>query len=153
MIDLHTHILPGVDDGLNTEDEAVEFARVAYEDGVRTIVATPHCKEGSWDNTREDMLTGVERLRDRLEREGVEIRLEPGAEVHLAPELVQRVSDGRAPTLADNGKTLLLELSLSQYPVELFLTQVNIALLDCEPLFFVLVLPHRKGYRALLAGV
>ena len=119
MIDLHTHILPGVDDGLNTEDEAVEFARVAYEDGVRTIVATPHCKEGSWDNTREDMLTGVERLRDRLEREGVEIRLEPGAEVHLAPELVQRVSDGRAPTLADNGKTLLLELSLSQYPVEL----------------------------------
>jgi len=42
-----------------------------------------------------------------------------GAEVHLAPELVQRVSDGRAPTLADNGKTLLLELSLSQYPVEL----------------------------------
>ena len=43
MIDLHTHILPGVDDGLNTEDEAVEFARVAQEDGVRTIVATPHC--------------------------------------------------------------------------------------------------------------
>ena len=69
MIDLHTHILPGVDDGLNTEDEAVEFARVAYEDGVRTIVATPHCKEGSWDNTRDDMLAGVERLRDRLERE------------------------------------------------------------------------------------
>jgi protein-tyrosine phosphatase len=119
MIDLHTHILPGVDDGLNTEDEAVEFARVAQEDGVRTIVATPHCKEGSWDNTRDDILAAVERLRERLDREGVEVRLEPGAEVHLVPELVQRVGDGRALTLGDNGKTLLLELSLSQYPVEL----------------------------------
>ena len=41
MIDLHTHILPGVDDGVRTEDEAVEFARVAAADGVEVIVATP----------------------------------------------------------------------------------------------------------------
>lgn len=119
MIDLHTHILPGIDDGVKTEDESVEFARMAVADGVTTIVATPHCKDGFYENRRAAVLEGVARLRVRLERDGVALRLEPGAEVHICPELPERVRDGRAPTLADNGTTLLLELSLSQYPVEL----------------------------------
>lgn len=119
MIDLHTHILPGVDDGVETDDEAVEFARCAVHDGVRVIVATPHCRDGFHQNDRRSVLDGVARLRERLDREGVGVRIEPGAEVHLCPDLVERVRDGRAPTLADNGRTLLLELSLSQYPVEL----------------------------------
>jgi protein-tyrosine phosphatase len=119
MIDLHTHILPGIDDGVKTEDEAVEFARVAAADGTEVIVATPHCKEGSWVNERQDVLDAVARLARRLAVEGIGVRLEPGAEVHLVPDLVQRVADGRAPTLGDNRRTLLLELSLSQYPVEL----------------------------------
>ena len=119
MIDLHTHILPGVEDGVTTEDEAVEFARVAHADGVRTIVATPHCREGFYFNDRSLVLRSVGRLRSRLEREGLELELLPGAEVHLVPDLVERIRDGRAPTLADNGKTLLLELSLNQYPVDI----------------------------------
>jgi len=119
MIDIHSHILPGIDDGVKTEDDAVVFARMAAGDGIDTIVATPHCKEGFYFNDRPTVLREVERMRARLDAEGVRIRLEPGAEVHLCPDLVQRVADGRAPTLMDNGRTLLLELSLSQYPVEL----------------------------------
>jgi protein-tyrosine phosphatase len=119
MIDIHTHILPGVDDGVQSEDEAVEFARMAAEDGVRVIVATPHCREGSYENVRSDVLEHVARLRSRLTREGIPIDLQPGAEVHIAPELLVRVREGRAPTLADNGRTLLLELSLSQVPIQL----------------------------------
>ncbi len=119
MIDIHTHILPGVDDGVKTEDEAVEFARVAAGDGVRTIVATPHCREGFFVNERAAVLEHVERLRRRLASEAIQIELLPGAEVHIGPDLVERIGDGRAPTLGDNGKTLLFELSLSQYPVEL----------------------------------
>ena len=46
MIDLHTHILPGVDDGVKTVEESLEFARVAAADGIEVIVATPHCREG-----------------------------------------------------------------------------------------------------------
>lgn len=114
MIDIHTHILPGVDDGVESEDEAVEFARVAWEDGTRTLVATPHCKEGFYVNDRDAVLAGVDRLRARLRAERVELEVLPGAEVHLCDDLVSRIVDGRAPTLADNRKTLLLELSLSQ---------------------------------------
>lgn len=119
MIDLHTHILPGYDDGVKDEDGAVAFAKMAIEDGTRTIVATPHCREGFFFIEREEMLERVARLRDVLLGAGLEVELLPGAEVHLCPDLVTRVRDGRAPTLADNGKTLLLELSLSNYPVEL----------------------------------
>jgi len=119
MIDIHTHILPGIDDGVKTEDDAVEFARMAAEDGVRTIVATPHCRDGFYVNERADVLAMTATLRERLARESVEVELVAGAEVHICPELVERILDGRAPTLGNNGKTLLLELSLTQYPVEL----------------------------------
>ncbi len=119
MIDLHTHILPGIDDGVKSEDEAVEFARVARADGVKTIVATPHCKEGFYFNDRPAVLAAVARLRRRLAAEGVDLDLVPGAEVHLCADLPARIRDGRAPTLADNGRTLLLELSLTQYPPDL----------------------------------
>jgi protein-tyrosine phosphatase len=104
---------------VETEAEALEFARAAHADGIRTIVATPHCKEGVWFNDRDRVLEHVKRLSAALVENGVEIDLRPGAEVHICPDLVKRVKDGRAPTLGDNGVTLLLELSLTQYPVEL----------------------------------
>jgi len=129
MIDLHTHILPAIDDGVQTDEEALEFARMARDDGVTRIVATPHCKEGFYFNDRATVLAGVERLGRVLAREGVGIELLPGAEVHLCPDLLDRIRDGRAPTLNDNGKTLLLELSLTQYPVllEKLLFQLKLA--------------------------
>lgn len=135
MIDLHSHILPGVDDGVRTEDDAVEFARMAEADGVRTIVATPHCREGFFSNEREQVLSDVASLRERFERESVGIDLIPGAEVHLCPDLVARIKDGRAPTLGDNGKTLLLELSLSQYPVEIENVVFQLKLAGILPIF------------------
>ena len=119
MIDLHTHILPGVDDGVKDEDEAVEFARAAFADGVRTLVATPHSKDGFFENGRAQVRAAVERLEGKLREAGIGLMLLPGAEVYVAPDLVERVKDGRALTLGDNGKTLLLELSLSQYPMDL----------------------------------
>lgn len=119
MIDIHTHVLPGVDDGVKTDEESVEFCRVALADGVHTIVATPHCREGFYFVTRDEVDRRVADLRRSLVHEGLEVEVLPGAEVHIAPELVERVRDGRAPTLGANGRTLLLELSLSQYPVQL----------------------------------
>jgi len=135
MIDLHTHIIPGVDDGVESDEQALAFARIAVEDGIRTVVATPHCNEGSWFNDRDTVLAGVERLRALLLREGIPLRVEPGAEVRLCPELVERVGDGRAPTLGDNGKTLLLELSLTQHPVGLDNVVFQLRLAGIEVLF------------------
>jgi len=119
VIDLHTHILPGVDDGVKTMDDAVAFARVAAGDGVRTIVATPHYRDGFYINARADVLEGVAALNARLQAEQVEISVLPGAEVHVSADIIERVKSGHAPTLADNGRTVLFELSMSQYPIDL----------------------------------
>jgi protein-tyrosine phosphatase len=135
MIDLHAHILPGLDDGVRSEDEAVAFARMAAADGVRLMVATPHCKEGYWSNDREIVLREVAKLKGLLREADVDLAIEPGAEVHLCADLVERVRDGRAPTLADNGKTLLLELSLTQYPVDLENLIFKLKLAGIEPVF------------------
>ncbi len=142
MIDLHTHILPGIDDGVKTEDEAVEFARVAAADGIRTLVATPHCRDGFYANDRTAVLDGVAALRRRLASEGVGLEVVPGAEVHVAPDLVARVRDGRAPTLGDNGRTVLFELSMSQYPVELERT-----LFDLRVAGLVVLIAHPERIR------
>lgn len=129
MIDLHTHILPGVDDGVETIDDAVEFARVAAGDGVKTIVATPHYREGFYINARPDVLAGVLALNARLKSEGVALSVLPGAEVHISADLIERVKAGHAPTLADNGRTVLFELSMSQPQPDLenFVFQMRLA--------------------------
>ena len=129
MIDLHTHILPGVDDGVKTMDDAVAFARVAAADGVTTVVATPHYREGFYVNARPDVLAGVESLNGRLRAEGITLSVLPGAEVHISADLVERVKSGHAPTLADNGRTVLFELSMSQPQPDLenFVFQMRLA--------------------------
>ena len=129
MIDLHTHILPGIDDGAKTMDDAVAFARVAAADGVSTIVATPHYRNGFFINARPEVLAGVAAVNARLEAEKIPLTVLPGAEVHISADLVARVKSGHAPTLADNGRTVLFELSMSQYPLELenFVFQMRIA--------------------------
>ena len=135
MIDIHTHILPGIDDGVKTDEEAVAFARMAAADGVRAIVATPHCKEGFFFVQRPEVHAAVERLRGLLISAAVDVEIIPGAEVHICPDLVARIQDGRAPTLGDNGRTLLLELSLSQYPVELENLVFQLKLAGVLPIF------------------
>jgi protein-tyrosine phosphatase len=119
MIDLHTHILPGVDDGVKTMEDAVDFARVAAADGVSTVVATPHYREGFFINARPEVLAGVDALNARLRADGVPIVVLPGAEVHISADLVTKVQSRHAPTLADNGRTVLFELSMTQYPLDL----------------------------------
>jgi len=135
MIDIHSHILPGIDDGVRTMEEALAFARMAVEDGIKTLVATPHCKEGFYFNDKPIVMEQVGLLKTRLEENSIPLQLLPGAEVHICPELVERIQDGRAPTLADNGKTLLLELSLSQYPVELANLVFQLKLAGILPVF------------------
>jgi len=116
MIDLHTHPIAGLDDGVQSEEEAVEFCRVAAADGIRTLVATPHIREGIFPNRRKEILAGVERLRALLERERVALAVAPGAEIYLEAELVARLRSGEFLTLNDGGRYLLLELPTRHVP-------------------------------------
>jgi len=85
MIDLHTHVLPGLDDGAKSLADSVAICRAAAEGGTTTIVATPHVSPQWPLNTPPIITTGVNRLRDALSSEGVALVVLPGAEVALTP--------------------------------------------------------------------
>ena len=135
MLDLHSHILPGLDDGVATLEESVELARMSVRDGVRLIAATPHVRS-DYPTTPEEMEHGVELVRRALARAQVELEVVHGGELdldrlpRLGPEELRRFS------YAQRGRFVLLEFPYTGWPrpLELALAQLGSA-----------------GFRALLA--
>lgn len=108
MIDLHCHMLPGIDDGAPDLAVALAMARCAAADGIKVVACTPHIYPGLYDNDRPGIAAAVEQLQQRLNDEGVPLTLTVGADTHLAPGLIEGIRDGRIPTLSGS-RYLLLE--------------------------------------------
>jgi len=119
MIDLHCHILPGLDDGAHDLEESLDMAAMALKDGVDTIVATPHTLDGLYLNTLDEVSQSVENFRSALTRKRLDIRICPGADVHLCPGMADRIAEGRAVTINNGGKYLLLELPPQNIPPQI----------------------------------
>lgn len=108
MIDLHCHLLPGIDDGATDMDMSLAMARMAVDDGIHTLACTPHIYPGLYDNEARGIRAAIVALQDRLDAEGIPLRLVEGADVHLDPGLVDGLRADRVPTLAGS-RYLLLE--------------------------------------------
>jgi protein-tyrosine phosphatase len=108
VIDLHCHILPGIDDGAPDRAVALAMARCAYQDGIRTIACTPHIYPGLYPNDKAGIELAIEAFRQVLAEEGIELELVIGADTHLEPDLLGSIRAGRIPTLAGS-RYLLLE--------------------------------------------
>jgi protein-tyrosine phosphatase len=108
MIDLHCHMLPGIDDGAPDLAVALAMARCAAADGITVTACTPHIYPGLYDNDRNGIARAVAELQQRLHDEGIPLTLTTGADTHLAPGLVEGIREGRIPTL-NNTRYLLLE--------------------------------------------
>jgi len=117
MIDIHCHILPGLDDGAQTMEEAVAMARTAVEDGITTMVATPHYWEGMFTPTAQEVRRAVGDLQDRLADEGILLKLLPGHEVMMGTKVPERLRKGDLLTLGDGGEYLLIELPVFDIPM------------------------------------
>ncbi|MFA5685261.1 MAG: CpsB/CapC family capsule biosynthesis tyrosine phosphatase [Lysobacteraceae bacterium] len=100
MIDLHCHILPGIDDGAPDLEEALAMARVAVADGIRVTACTPHIYPGLYENDAAGIRRAMAEFRRELDREGIPLQLVEGADVHLCPDLLDGLRGGRIPTLA-----------------------------------------------------
>lgn len=109
MIDIHCHLLPGLDDGPETMDETLAMARMAVADGIRGAVCTPHWHPMIWPNEGPAIAQAVEALRARLRAENIPLHIWPGSELSLDAELEAGLAGGRLATL-NNGPWVLLEL-------------------------------------------
>lgn len=114
MIDLHAHVLPGVDDGPSNEEQARELLVRLREDGVTDVVSTPHFLPDLYEPTSSEIETALERMQSEVS----EVILHPGREIRLSgPEVVGRILDGSFSTLAGSGRYSLIELPFQGIPV------------------------------------
>jgi protein-tyrosine phosphatase len=144
VIDLHNHLLPGIDDGAKKLEETLQFLRLARRDGITTVVATPHMKPGVYDNTARGIRDRVALVREAQkgdESEGV--TLLPGAEVYFTADVVERARRQDLMTVADRGRYLLLELPYQQVPMRVDETIFQLRLAGFVPL---MAHPERVAY-------
>ena len=121
MIDIHSHILPGLDDGPQTWEEAREMARMAVEDGIRIMVASPHLfprKNFNLEeiNNKETILDHIARFSQDLIQAGIELQIIPGCDFPLSLETLELLQQGRVMTINDANHYILLELPGTAFP-------------------------------------
>ena len=116
MIDIHCHILPGIDDGPATLEESVAMCRIAAADGITALVATPHFRPGTYDISGSRVVEKVEQLQRAVEGAGITIRILPGADVTVTPELPGHLSSIESLTINRTGRYFLAELPHDTVP-------------------------------------
>lgn len=116
ITDLHCHILPALDDGPETIEEALAMARLLTEGGVATVVATPHAKEVEAIGGREALHQRVASFQQALQAAEIPLSVVVGAEHLLLPDLVGHVEQGKAITL-NGSRYLLIELDFIHFPL------------------------------------
>lgn len=113
MIDLHCHILPGIDDGAGDVEIAVGMARMAWNSGVGTIVATPHCNlpgDVRKNYISDSLARRYAKFRNVLRQQNIPLHVLPGSEVYWSEEVPALFRQGLLPTIADS-RYLLVEFA------------------------------------------
>lgn len=144
MIDIHTHILPGVDDGLQNIGDALLVAEDAVAQGVAVMVATPHLRwSGRQALDASRIRQEVEALNALVQAKGIQIEILPGCEIPLEVDLLERLQRGEWMSLGDGGRTVLVEPPWEAWPS--FGKAVLQSLLEAG-WTVVLAHPERYGY-------
>ncbi|RDU35616.1 tyrosine protein phosphatase [Neobacillus piezotolerans] len=114
MIDIHCHILPGVDDGAKTVEESVEMAREAVKEGIHAIIATPHHNR-FYENPKEAVIQKAAELNSRLKEENVPLSILPGQEPAISGDFLKDYHKGNILTL-NNTHYAFVELPSGHVP-------------------------------------
>src|SRR5438874_11782858 len=115
MIDIHSHILPGVDDGATGIEESLTMARLAVADGVTVMLTTSHSAEWLELGPQAKMLAQIESLQHAFDSEGVPLKLQPGLEIYLTLETPTELAQGHLWPLAGS-RYLLVETTFQIWP-------------------------------------
>ncbi len=115
MIDIHAHILPNVDDGAGDYAEGLAIARDLVDCGVEKVISTPHFLGNGPRLTPEETKEKTTIFQEKVDKEGIPLKILPGAEVFITVDLGKMVDNGEVPTLNET-RYLLLELPLEKVP-------------------------------------
>jgi len=121
MIDIHSHILPNIDDGSKNIDETVCLIKEAKKAGFDTVVATPHYMEGYYETNEHERKVWMNLICQKLKSYDLDIKLCTGSEIYLSDNLLQLLEGKKASTI-NNTSYVLFELPLNIEPMNLYNT-------------------------------
>ncbi|MCD6112646.1 MAG: hypothetical protein J7J86_05180 [Bacteroidales bacterium] len=116
--DMHSHLIPGIDDGSGSTDESLNLIYTLHKLGFSKLIITPHIQGDFFKNTPGIILTGLDALRQAVEKEKIPITLEAAAEYLIDDKFMEKYKSGRLLTFNDN--FLLVELSFFSPPPNLY---------------------------------
>ncbi|OLO42355.1 tyrosine protein phosphatase [Alkalihalophilus pseudofirmus] len=116
MIDIHCHILPNVDDGASSVTESIQMVEQAIQEGITTIIATPHHLNGPYINTKQNIIEAVEQLIEEINTRGLNINILPGQECRIYGGLIEDYHKGDILPLADSNKYMFVEFPSNHVP-------------------------------------
>ena len=143
FIDVHSHILPALDDGAKNMDKTREMLQIAYEEGIREIIATPHFfasrKSASANQIRETIARVEEEMRDW----GFSIKMYPGNEIYYRSEVAELLEAGEIVTLADSQYVLVEFDPMTEY------SYLRDGILKLDSYGYIPILAHTERYECL----
>lgn len=142
FVDIHTHILPGVDDGAQEVETALEMVRLAYESGTRVLFLTPHYRGKFKANTPEYLHDSFKAFEQAVRERFPEMRLVLGHEIHYQTDIPERLSVGRILTM-DDSEYVLLEFRSNSLRTEIIRGVVDVARSGYTP-----IIAHAERYEA-----
>lgn len=116
MIDIHSHILPGVDDGAESIEESIAMSKIYLDNGINKIIATPHYIEGFESVSREKNTEALEILRDALEKNHLNLEVYLGNEIYITMDIFDYIERGIVSTL-NNSRYVLIEFPMFDIPL------------------------------------
>ncbi|WP_226036166.1 tyrosine-protein phosphatase [Aquibacillus saliphilus] len=116
MIDIHSHILPAVDDGAKHMEESLAMAKEAVNQGIDTIIAAPHHMDGRFHNFKMEIMENVKELNERLVKENISVTVLAGQATRINGELINSIEQGNLLPLDETSGYLLLELPTNHVP-------------------------------------
>ncbi len=114
MVDMHSHVLPGIDDGAQTPEESIVLIKKMMELGISKIIATPHIMADFYKNTPKTIGDALETLKAELKKENIVIDIETAAEHYFDESFEASINNGNLMTMGDN--YVLFEFSFISLP-------------------------------------
>ncbi|MDM5314901.1 tyrosine protein phosphatase [Fictibacillus sp. b24] len=142
MIDIHSHILPGIDDGAQTLEEAIAMADAAVKEGITHLYATPHHRNGRYENDRCSILHEVDFFNGELTERNIPLQIIPGQEVRIYKEIIKDLDRGIFTPLNNELKYLLIELPSNSVPTYAAEILFELSLRNYQP---IIVHPERNS--------
>lgn len=141
MVDLHSHVLPGIDDGAQNPEESIALIKKMMELGIKKIIATPHIMADYYKNTAETIGNALIILKDELKKQSIDIEVEAAAEHYFDETFEGRVNNHKLMTMGDN--YALFEFSFISQPPNVVEVVQRMKELNYKP---ILAHPERYSY-------